>query len=174
MKTYYDPLTRILHWLMAIVIIYTTIAGYLMHLTIDNNLKLSSFISTLNMSMATLITPLFFLRWCWRHLRNPLPVEPVRHHKLAKIIHSLIYFLMFSVLLSGFLMLKQEYQLFWLYTVPNPITSPEINNFFFRVHRISCGLLATLVLLHSSAALYHHYVTCNRILYRMLGPRSGG
>ena len=159
---------------MAIVIIYATAAGYFMHLTVDSYPELFNFLSILNMSMATLITPLFLIRWCWRYLRDPLPVEPVAHHKLVRMAHSLIYFLMFCVLLSGFLMLKDEYTLFWLYTVPNPISSPELNSFFFMAHRISCMLLATLVVIHASAALYHHYVAGNRILYRMLGPQSGG
>ncbi|MGL4250263.1 MAG: cytochrome b [Aeromonas sp.] len=174
MKTYYDRLSRYLHWFMAIVIIYATAAGYIMHLVIDNHPELFDFLSIFNMSMATLITPLFLLRWCWHCLRDPLPAEPIPHHKLARMTHALIYFLMFCVLLSGFLMLKQEYTLFWLYTVPNPISSPDLNHFFFMTHRTSCMLLATLVTIHACAALYHHHVAGNRILYRMLGPRSGG
>lgn len=174
MKKYYDRLSRYLHWLMAIVIIYATAAGYCMHLTVDSHPELFNLLSILNMSMATLITPLFFIRWCWHYLRDPLPAEPVHHYKLAEMVHSLLYFLMFSVLLSGFLMLKHDYSLFWLFTVPNPITSPEINAFFFMVHRISCILLATLAAMHAGAALYHHYLAGDRILCRMVGPRSGG
>lgn len=49
------------------------------------------------------------------------------------------------VLLSGFLMLEQGYSLFWLYPVGNPIDVPEVNAFFFGVHRLGCLLLAALV-----------------------------
>lgn len=72
-KDYYDPLSRLLHWLMAAVILYATLAGYLMHLVIDSHPRLFQFLSVLNMSMATLITPLFLLRWGWRHWRAPCP-----------------------------------------------------------------------------------------------------
>ena len=174
MKIYYDRLSRTLHWFMAIVIIYATVAGYMMHLTIENYPAVFQFLSILNMSMATLITPLFLVRWWWRYLRAPIPAEQVPHHNVAKMVHSIIYFMMFCVLFSGFLMLQHEYSFFWLYTVPNPISSKEINEFFFIAHRICCILLAILVILHASAALYHHYVRHNRILYRMLGPKSGG
>lgn len=166
---YYDPLSRLLHWFMAAVIIYATLAGYLMHVVIDSHPRLFHFLSVLNMSMATLITPLFLLRWCWQHWRQPL----MPHHPLAGLVHALLYGLMFVVLLSGFLMLKQCYLLFWLYPVPNPISDPEINAFFFNVHRLGCISLAVLVLLHVAAALYHHVIKRDRTLYRMLGPYTG-
>ncbi|MFM5820651.1 hypothetical protein [Aeromonas sanarellii] len=68
---------------MAAVILYATLAGYLMHLVIDSHPRLFQFLSELNMSMATLITPLFLLRWGWRHWRPPPargadPVPPRR------------------------------------------------------------------------------------------------
>ena len=80
------------------------------------------------------------------------------------------------VLLSGFLMLEQGYSLFWLYPVANPIDDPDVNAFFFGVHRVGClalAALAALVLLHVAAALYHHRIKGDRTLYRMLGPQSG-
>ncbi|WP_162852246.1 cytochrome b [Aeromonas media] len=172
-KHYYDPLSRLLHWLMAAVILYATLAGYLMHLVIDSHPRLFQFLSVLNMSMATLITPLFLLRWGWRHWRAPLPEDQAQpHHPAARLAHALLYGLMFVVLLSGFLMLEQGYSLFWLYPVANPIGSPEINAFFFGVHRLGCLALAALVLLHVAAALYHHRIKGDRTLYRMLGPQS--
>lgn len=173
-KNYYDLLSRLLHWLMAAVILYATLAGYLMHLVIDSHPALFGFLSVLNMSMATLITPLFLLRWGWRHWREPLPEEPaLPHHLAARLAHALLYGLMFVVLMSGFLMLEQGYSLFWLYSVANPIDNPEINSFFFGVHRLGCLSLAALVLLHVAAALYHHRVKGDRTLYRMLGPHTG-
>ncbi|MNG95527.1 hypothetical protein D3C79_545670 [compost metagenome] len=72
-KNYYDPLSRLLHWLMAVVSLYATLAGYLMHLVIDSHPRLFQFLSVLNMSMDTLITPIFLLRWGWQHLRTPCP-----------------------------------------------------------------------------------------------------
>lgn len=167
---YYDPLSRALHWFMAIVIIYATFAGYYMHVVVDRDPPLFNFLSILNMSMATLITPLFLLRWGWRYFRPKVVEEANPHHQLAHLAHSLLYILMAIVLLSGFLMLDKGYMLFWFYFVPNPISSAEINAFFFSVHRAGCMSLGALVILHAAAALYHHFGRRNRMLYRMLGP----
>ncbi|PSW21985.1 cytochrome B [Photobacterium sanctipauli] len=174
MKTVnYDRATRYLHWLMAIIIIYATCAGYAMHLVIDSHPNIFQFLSVLNMSLATIGSIAFIIRWIWKYFR---PVKsfnekgiPQWQSSLAHLIHSVIYQLMLVVFISGFLMLETSYELFWLITIPNPITSPDINSFFFTVHRISCAALALVVLLHASAALKHHFVTKNLVLKRMLG-----
>ena len=171
-KKYYDRVSRVLHWFMAIVIIYATVAGYVMHIFIDSKPEVFHYLSVINMSMATVITPLFLLRWLWRHLRDPMPIvsNKTGHYKLASLMHSLLYTLMFIVLLSGFLMLKSSYSFFGVYQIKNVISSSEINNFFFLVHRAGCMILAALITLHATAALHHHLVVGNRTLYRMLGP----
>jgi cytochrome b561 len=74
---------------------------------------------------------------------------------------------MFVVFVSGFLMLKHEYPFFWLFTIPNPISNTEVNEFFFMVHRGGCATLATLVALHVAAALKHHFVSKNDVLRSM-------
>ena len=56
----YDVLSKVLHWTMASIIIYASIAGYVMHLVMDNQ-PVFSFLSVLNMSLATIATPLFIL-----------------------------------------------------------------------------------------------------------------
>lgn len=169
-RTHYDLLSRVLHWLMAIVIIYATIAGYVMHLVIDNHPAIFHILSVVNMSLATVAAPIFIVRWLWKHFRETPTAPPVAHHKIAHMVHSLLYFFMFSVFASGFLMLKESYTWFWLFQVSNPITSPDINAFFFLVHRVSCMTLGALVLLHATAALHHHWVKKNNVLHRMTGP----
>lgn len=171
-RTYYDLFSRFLHWAMAIVIIYATIAGYVMHLVIDDYPAVFHVLSVINMSMATLITPLFFIRWGWKYMRNAPPAPQVAHHKIAKLVHSLLYFMMFLVFVSGFLMLKESYSWFWLYQINNPVSSADINQFFFTLHRYSCVVLAGLVILHVSAALHHHWIKGNKILHRMIGPSA--
>ncbi len=133
----YDPLSKLLHWTMAAVIIYATLAGYIMHLVVDNK-ALFSLLSTLNISLATIATPLFIVRFIWRFFRNT-PELPSSVSKLqknaAKFIHSLIYLMMFLVFSSGFLMLEKSYFLFWMFNVPNLLDNQPVNEFFFMVHR---------------------------------------
>jgi cytochrome b561 len=171
-KQHYDIFTRILHWVMAIVIIYATIAGYAMHLVIDDYPDIFHFLSVVNMSLATIAMPIFIVRWLWKHMRETPDFPQVTHHKVAHLVHSLLYILMFSVFVSGFLMLKESYTWFWLFQIGNPITSFEINDFFFSIHRFSCMALGALVMLHATAALHHHWVKGNDVLYRMVGPST--
>ncbi|MGF1681332.1 cytochrome b [Photobacterium minamisatsumaniensis] len=169
----YDKITRYLHWSMAAIIIYATTAGYVMHLVVDSHPRIFQFLSILNMSLATIGSIVFIFRWFWKHLRPTYSFTdhsiPSWQKKIAHMVHDIIYQLMFIVFVSGFLMLETNYELFWLITVPNPISSPEVNAFFFNVHRASCLLLAIVVLLHASAAIKHHYLSKNLVLLRMLG-----
>ena len=166
----YDLMSRVLHWVMASVIIYATIAGYVMHY-VTSHPELFSFLSVLNMSLATIATPLFIVRYVWSHFRSsptmPLSV-PEGQKCVAKLAHSLMYLVMFIVFSTGYLMLKEPYSLFWLVSVNNPITDPAINGFFFYLHRASCIALACLVVLHVCAALKHHFVSRNYVLKMML------
>ncbi|WP_234497952.1 cytochrome b [Vibrio maritimus] len=168
----HDKATRYLHWVMAVIIIYATIAGYVMHLVIDTHPSIFNFLSIMNMSLATLGSVAFVARWFWSHFKPNKVIDgslPRWKLSIAHMTHAIIYQLMFVVFVSGFLMLKQSYQLFWLVEIPNPLTSTEINDFFFVVHRYACAMLAIVVVLHMCAALKHHYVAKNQVLLRMLG-----
>ncbi|MGF1845975.1 cytochrome b [Vibrio lentus] len=166
----YDLLSRVLHWVMASVIIYATVAGYVMHF-VTSKPELFSFLSVLNMSLATVATPLLAIRYIWSHFRStpPMPSSVAAGQIcIAKLAHSLMYLVMFMVFSTGYLMLKEPYSLFWLATVDNLITDPAINSFFFYLHRTSCIALACLILLHISAALKHHFVSKNYVLKMMI------
>jgi len=166
----YDLLSKLLHWTMASIIIYASIAGYMMHLVVDNQ-PVFSFLSVLNMSLATVALPLFILRYVWRHFRQTptMPSEvPELQKKVAKFVHSLIYQLMLVVFVSGFLMIKESYALFWLIEIDNPVKDSVVNDFFFMLHRYACLLLSLLILLHASAALKHHFINRNYVLKMMM------
>ncbi|WP_245597659.1 cytochrome b [Psychromonas aquimarina] len=173
MNTHYDLLSRTLHWIMAIVIIYASFAGYAMHLVIDSHPAVFHFLSIVNMSLATAASGLFILRYIWKFFRQPIESSELSNttqHKIAKLVHSLLYFLMFIVLISGFLMVKHEYSFFWLFPVDNIITNPAVNEFFFMVHRFGCAFLSLVVLMHAGAALHHHFIKKNNTMHRMVGP----
>lgn len=166
---HYDAFSKWLHWIMAVIIIYATIAGYGMLFVMDMP-QLFHVLSTLNMSFATIASVLLIVRWVWSFFRKTpeLPSTiPSTQKSIAKLAHGTIYLVMFVVFVSGFLMLKHEYPFFWLFTIPNPISNAEVNEFFFMVHRVGCATLATLVALHVAAALKHHFVSKNDVLRSM-------
>ncbi|MDW1848711.1 cytochrome b/b6 domain-containing protein [Vibrio sp. Vb2110] len=167
----FDLITRTFHWIIAAVTLYALIAGYVMLMVMDSYPNLFSFLSILNMSLATLIFPLFVLRWVWKYFRPDVESDSgsAKYHGLVKIAHSTLYVLMFIVFVSGFLMLKHHYDFFWLIEIPNLISDENINNFFFLIHRYACIMLSLFVLMHVVAALAHHFVVKDKVLLRMLG-----
>lgn len=155
---------------MAVIIIYASIAGYSMHFVIDNK-PLYSFLSVLNMSLATVSTPILLIRYIWTFFRNtPNPPNSISkiQIKIAKRVHSVMYLLMFIVFSSGYLMLEHSYWLFWITEVDNMIKNSAINQFFFKVHRISCVVLSLMIFLHILAVLKHQFITKNNMLRLML------
>ncbi len=174
MKTqYYDPISQLFHWVMAVVIIYASIAGFGMHL-VENNHPLHSFLSILNMSLATIGALVFIARYIWKHFRHEpeLPDSMSRRHKAAvKLSHSLLYVIMAVVFVSGFLMLEEDFSFFWLFNIPNPITNPAVNDFFLIVHRSACITLSLLFTIHIVAVLKHHFIGHDNVLRTMI-PKS--
>ena len=162
-------MTKLLHWSMAFIIIYASFAGYTMHL-LDTESTMHSLLSVLNMSLATIATPLLILRYLWTFFSHSptLPSSiPTIQISIAKLVHSLLYVLMFVVFLSGYLMLTHAYSFFWITDLPNLIDNADINLFFFQVHRVACAALFFSVALHVLAVLKHQLIAKNNVLALM-------
>ncbi|MEZ9527052.1 cytochrome b [Enterovibrio norvegicus] len=171
----YDALSRVLHWSMALIIIYATIAGYVMHLVIDSHPAIFDVLSVINMSLSTIAAGLFVVRWVWRSFRpkvKTMASGTVLDRNIAKFVHGILYSLMFFVFVTGFLMLKEPFWFFWLFKIPNIVSEPAINAYFFTLHRVSCALLAFTVVVHIAAALYHQYWMRDNIIERLLPPKG--
>lgn len=168
-KTRYDLFSRILHWVLAIGIIYATIVGYGLHFISDP--QVFTFFSELNMSLATVMATLMVVRFIWRFFRPSVPYgSHITGHKkgLVVLLHEIFYLIIFAVLISGFLMLEHGYSLFGLIQIPQPLENLEVNRFFFTVHRISCISLGLMLLMHVCAVIKHQLFDKNPILSRMV------
>jgi len=166
----HHPFTKLLHWSMAVIIIYASVAGYSMHL-LNTNSSLYLFLSALNMSLATVSTPLLIIRYLWVFFRTEpdMPSSiPTRQLSIAKAVHSFLYFLMFVVFLSGYLMLTHSYSLFWMVEVNNLINDTEVNQLFFKIHRIACMVLSVTVTMHILAVIKHQLIAKNNVLKLMV------
>lgn len=166
----YDIFAQLLHWSMAVIIIYTTIAGYAMHLVMDYEI-IFNFLSTLNMSLATVAAPLLVIRYLWSFFRiDPNMPRSISNFQvsIAKLVHSLMYLLMFIVFTTGYLMLDHSYSFFWQIEIENLIKNKEVTHFFFLIHRIACISLMVSVVLHILAALKHQYIARNNLIRLML------
>ena len=136
-------------------------------------MKLEMFI--VHKSTGMLLLLVIFIRVIWR-LVNPAP-RPSKHlsttqRKLVFIGQILMYVLLFAIPISGWVINSAgDLPLLWfgLFEIP-PITGPSVvvEAYAKTAHLILICILASIVLLHISAALHHHWVKRNDILKRML------
>ena len=122
---------------------------------------------------------LFFVitfRLCWR-LLTPPPAALTSHKpwetKLAHMAHLLLYFLLFIIMFSGYLISTADnraIEVFGWFAVPATITSlPNQEDIAGWVHLILASILIGLVSLHAAAALKHHFIDRDRTLKRIFG-----
>jgi cytochrome b561 len=167
--TRYDLFSRVLHWVVAGVIIYAMCMGYILHAL--EGTRWFNFFSVLNMSLGTIATPIMLVRFTWRFFRPSVPypasITP-RKKQLVVFIHEIFYLTILVVLVSGFLMLQKDYHLFGLLHISRPINVTEINEFFFQIHRYSCILLGVILLGHVAAVIKYMHGGQREIVKRML------
>jgi cytochrome b561 len=119
---------------------------------------------------------LVMVRVIWRHLSPPPP--PLPSHKpmeriAARLVHLLLYLLLFAQMISGYLISTAEgrgIEVFGLITIPATLSGIEQQEEIAGdIHLVLAWSLITLVLLHAAAALKHHFIDRDRTLRRMLG-----
>jgi cytochrome b561 len=123
------------------------------------------------------------LRLGWR-LAHPPPELPVMipawQRSVAGATHALLYFLMFAVPFSGWLMSSAKgFQTVWFGMVPLPDLlekDTELGDLIQQLHSVLNYGMAVLVAAHTGAALKHHFVDRDQVLARMirLPVASGG
>ena len=165
----YDPFSRLLHWVVAAVIIYAMCMGYILHVL--EGTRWFHFFSVLNMSLGTMATPIMLVRFIWRFFRPSVPYPDSvagRKKQLVVFLHEIFYLTIMLVLVSGFLMLHKDYQFFGLLHVSRPVNVDVINDFFFKIHRVSCITLGVILFMHVAAVIRYTLQGQGEILRRML------
>jgi len=165
----YNPTARTLHWVSALVILWATVSGfYITTQSIDDTIKQQ--IASFNVSVTLVFIPLFVLRVLYR-IRHGVPaygrVLAGWEINAARAMQLFLYASASVVLLSGVLMMKQDFSVFHLLTLPNIINDPAALAFFKGLHTFSTIILALCVAFHL-LALARHEIAGRRILNRMI------
>lgn len=170
----YTKTSIFLHWLMALMIITTFTLGLTMvdipGLT-PTKLKYFSWHKWLGIT----ILGLGCLRLLWR-LKHPAPVYPNSMRQwekmLAHISHWLLYFLIFTIPISGyFYSLSAGVPVVYLGVIPLPVLiapNPEWKPLLKLLHYALNVVLLGSVSLHVLAALKHHFIDRDDIFKRIL------
>jgi len=173
----YTRVAIALHWMIALLIIGQIIGGKVMLAMNNSPTKFEIF--QLHKSFGTIILLLSIARLLWRlgHKAPALPAAMKPWERLAaKLTHIGFYAFMIGAPLSGWIMTsvstpKISTKIFK--TIPWPdfpfmARSEAAETLLKDTHNILAILMSLLILLHVGAALKHHFINRDNVLYRML------
>lgn len=171
----YHLSSRIIHWSMALLIIFMLGLGNYMGL-IPKDAPNRMEIYSLHKSLGVIALIFIFIRIVNRFFKKP-PALPTTMKKteiiLAHLGHLSLYLLMIAVPLSGYLMSNSSGYSVHLFTVEMPILMSANFKFaalFHEAHEISAKLLILVLALHIFAAIKHRFFDKpeNDVLKRIL------
>jgi len=170
--TRWGGIAQLLHWLIVALIILQVTLG-----TIADDLGGMKRLAMLarHKSVGITILALALLRLLWRG-GNPTPALPdtLRPYErfLAQFTHGALYFLLFAMPLSGWMMSSARgFPVSWFGFLQLPDFVPRnraLYDVMLGTHHVLVWVLAAVVLLHVAAALKHHFVLKDDVLKRML------
>jgi cytochrome b561 len=125
-------------------------------------------------SIGVLLFFLVALRLLWRWTNpRPRPFGSAREIRLAEAAHRILYLLLFTVALSGYLIPTADgraLDVFDWFSLPATLHGiARQEDIAGEIHEGSAFALIGLVVLHAGAALKHHFLDRDRTLARMLG-----
>lgn len=162
----YGTISKFFHWSIAILIIGMIFLGFFMG-------NATSY--AVHKSIGLTILLLAALRLLWR-LFNPPPYLPNTvpdwQKAAAHLSHYLLYFLLFAMPLSGWIMSTaagHPPSFWWSVTVPTPWVpiSKNIAGIANQTHEILAWTLSALIALHTAAALKHHFIDKDNVVNSM-------
>lgn len=170
----YGMVAILFHWVMAFLMIVLLIIGLYMTRIPISRLKLKLF--GWHKELGVLVLMLVVLRLIWRRINEGRPFLPLYLPQwqiiASRIVHWGFYFLMVALPISGWLISSAAglpASFFGWFVLPDFIAPDELKRLFFsNIHTWLAYALIFALLLHSSAALKHHFWDKNDILRRIL------
>ena len=160
------------HWLMALAIFGLFGLGlYMVELTYYDTWYRGSL--DLHKSAGILLVFAWGGRLAWR-LLNTSPQElggKAWEHKVAHLVHILLYLLMLALFVSGYLISTADgraIEVFGWFEIPASLMMDNQEDIAGVIHWGLAWSLMGLVALHAAAAVKHHVIDKDRTLVRML------
>jgi cytochrome b561 len=172
----YGFFTKFLHWIIAIVVLVQFYLAYWTICVLPPKSPTGSFyINNLHkpIGMLALCFIIVFIFWRIINIKPNFPPAMANWEiKAAKLVHFLLYLTVLIMPISGLIMsVAAGYppNFFGLYQVPAFLEkNKEIADFFFKIHGTTGLILAGLVVIHTLAALKHHFINRDFVLKRIL------
>ncbi len=172
----YHLWARIMHWVMALMIILLLAIGFYMTTWLDKESVNRMTIYNLHKSFGALILFLMVARIFIR-LSKPIPPLPnsisIIVQKMAHLVHILLYGLMIFMPLSGYLMSNSFGYPVHLFGLPLPMLVEKnmvMGKFFAEMHEILGFAFVAVLGLHIAGVIKHRFFEKaeNDILKRMI------
>lgn len=168
--TKYPKLVRIIHWLMAAIIICLIVSGLTLQFW-PKEFKPQFYYW--HKSFGILILILVLLRVNLR-LKNLMPPYPDKFSRFivlsAKLWHLALYALMFTMPISGYVMsMAGGYgvSVFGFQMVDLIGKNKELGEIAYNVHDIAADFLLIMIIIHVSAVIKHAIIDKENLLKRM-------
>ena len=167
--TEYGSVAVTIHWLSAIVILAMLGSGFRAASLTDSAAKEAILMFHVPLGVLVLLLTLFRLFWWWRVDQKPAPVsdDPAWQTLSAKAIHVAFYVVILGMVVSGIstVLLSGAGDIL-SGTSEGPL--PDFSQVLPRIpHGLGARLLLALLLLHGSAALYHHFIKKDGLIWRI-------
>lgn len=156
----YNQVAKILHWLMALMIITLLAVGFYMH-DLPREDALRPTLYMLHKASGMLVLFLVAVRLLWRLTHKPPSLNRYSGlvKKAATVSHFSLYVLMFAIPLSGFLMSTaggHPVNFFGLFEFPLLFDkNKNLGEIFSELHEIFAFVLIGILLLHVVGAIKH-------------------
>jgi cytochrome b561 len=182
-ETRYGNVAMTFHWIIAALVLTNLCLGFYFANVMGHDDPSFFTIIQLHKSIGLTVLTLSVLRLGWR-LINPIPPLPADFSPAMRILargtHFLFYFLIIGVPLLGWMMISTSprgtptpyFGLFnwphlpFLSTLPREDKRTYVE-LFATAHAVLAYTMAGLVVLHVSAALWHHFSRRDEVLKRM-------
>jgi cytochrome b561 len=173
----YGLISRLFHWLMALVIVALFALGWWM-VGLDYYSPYYHRAPDLHRSAGILLLIALVARIAWR-LANVKPgdaeLSPLER-KAAHAAHLAFYPLLLAVSISGYFISTPDgrpIDVFGLFSLPSIVQQKGLADMAGLTHRVVAYVVMALAGIHAIAALKHHYIDKSSILTRMWsGPPS--
>lgn len=168
----YGIIAILLHWIMAILIIGLFFLGQYM-VDLDYYDAWYQIAPWWHKSLGLSVFFLLLIRFIWR-LYNITPelLMDKQTSKIAEIVHISFYILLVIICLSGYFISTAKgvgIDLFDWFSLPSVMTLSESQaDLAATVHETATQILIFLVVIHSIAALKHHFINKDKTLIRIL------
>lgn len=169
----YTPVARLLHWVIAGLIVVQYVLANLAEDAPSKLQQLSLLARHKSFGMTILMLAILRLLWRLFHRAPELPdsMKPWER-RLATLTHGALYFLIFAMPLAGWFMSSARnisVSWFGLFTWPDLIPVNKASfKFFDGAHIVMAKILFVLAILHILAALKHYFLDRDDVMQRML------